>query len=62
LKLKPDYSLAYNNICAALNNLGRYEEGIKACQEALRIDPDFQLAKGNLNWALSAKELKKNPQ
>jgi tetratricopeptide (TPR) repeat protein len=62
LKLKPDYSLAYNNICAALNNLGRYDEGITACQEALRIDPDFQLAKGNLNWALSAKQPKKNPQ
>jgi tetratricopeptide (TPR) repeat protein len=62
LKLKPDYSLAYNNICAALNNLGRYDEGIKACQEALRLDPDFQLAKGNLNWALSAKQPKKNTQ
>jgi protein O-mannosyl-transferase len=62
LKMKPDYALAYNNICAALNNLGRYDEGIKACQEALRIDPDFQLAKGNLDWALSAKQPKKNTQ
>jgi protein O-mannosyl-transferase len=61
LKLKPDYSLAYNNICAALNNLGRYDEGIAACREALRLDPDFQLAKGNLNWALSKKS-KKNKQ
>ena len=62
LKLKPDYSLAYNNICAALNNLGRYDEGIEACQEALKLDPDFRLAKGNLNWALSAKQPKKNTQ
>ena len=60
LKLKPDYAPAYNNICAAYNNLAKYDEGIAACQEALKLDPEFQLAKNNLQWALAAKQPKQN--
>jgi tetratricopeptide (TPR) repeat protein len=59
LKLKPDYALAYNNICAANNMLSKYDEGIQACLHALKIDPNFQLAQNNLNWALSGKQSKK---
>jgi hypothetical protein len=36
-----------------------WDKGIEACQQALKIDPGFQLAKNNLNWALSAKAAKK---
>lgn len=40
-----------NNICVALNDLGRYAEAANACGQALEIEPDFQLAKNNLAWA-----------
>ncbi|MFA6923447.1 MAG: tetratricopeptide repeat protein [Bacteroidales bacterium] len=53
LKLKPDYSDAYNNICSAYNVLGKYDEAIKACEKAIKIKPDYQLAKNNLAWAKS---------
>jgi tetratricopeptide (TPR) repeat protein len=56
LELKPDYAPAFNNICSALNMLGRYDSAIEACQSALHIDPDFELARGNLNWARSSKD------
>lgn len=51
LKLKPDYILAYNNICSAYNELGQYKKAIIACQKALEIDPEFVRAKNNLAHA-----------
>ena len=48
LKLKPDYAVAYNNMCSAFSQLGKYNEAETACLEALKIDPAFQLAKNNL--------------
>lgn len=54
LELKPDYALAYNNICTAYNKMGEWEKAIKACENALRIDPEFERAKNNLNWATSS--------
>jgi protein O-mannosyl-transferase len=59
IKLKPDYALAYNNICAAYNTLAMWDKAIEACEQAIKIAPDFQLAKNNLNWALSSKKLNK---
>ena len=59
LKLNPNGAAAYNNICAAYNNLMKYDEGIQACTQALLIDPSLQIARNNLNWALSAKKSKK---
>ncbi|MEO8216597.1 MAG: tetratricopeptide repeat protein [Acidobacteriota bacterium] len=47
---------AFNNICAAYNSLERWDEAIAACRSALEIDPEFQLARNNLNWAESRRE------
>lgn len=48
---KPQDELAYNNICATLNNLGQYQKGIMACKRALELKPDYELAQNNLAWA-----------
>jgi len=40
--------VAYNNICAAYNQLQQWDQAIAACQRALVIQPDFELAKNNL--------------
>jgi tetratricopeptide (TPR) repeat protein len=40
LRIKPDYTDAWNNIGAAYVNLGRNKEGIASFREALRINPD----------------------
>jgi tetratricopeptide (TPR) repeat protein len=38
LDLRPGYAEAWNNIGAAYNKLGRYEEAAAACEQALRIN------------------------
>ena len=53
LAFRPDYAVAYNNICSAYNQLGRWDEAIDACLQALRHDPGLKLARGNLEWARS---------
>jgi tetratricopeptide (TPR) repeat protein len=51
LDRRPGYAEAWNNICAAYNKLGRYEEAAAACEQALRYKPDFELARNNLQYA-----------
>lgn len=51
LTIKPDYALAYNNMCSAYNHLDQYDKAIEACKRALEISPDFERAKNNLRWA-----------
>lgn len=53
LKIDPKNADAYNNICASYNHLKKWELGATACEKAIAINPDFQLAKNNLNWAKS---------
>lgn len=48
LILRPTYDLAYNNICAAYNQLGKYSEAIRAGEKGLEINPSNELLKGNL--------------
>jgi len=48
IALRPDYSEAFNNICAASNSLGRYADAVAACERALAINPEFPLARNNL--------------
>jgi protein O-mannosyl-transferase len=49
--LKPGSPEAYNNIGAALNEMGLWDEAIVNLNVALRLRPDFQLARNNLAWA-----------
>ena len=42
---------AHNNICSAYNELKEFEKAAGACRTALKFDPNFQLAKNNLDWA-----------
>jgi tetratricopeptide (TPR) repeat protein len=51
---------AWNNLCVAHNLEKDYTDGVKACRQALDIDPHFQLAANNLKWAMD--ELKKDEQ
>jgi tetratricopeptide (TPR) repeat protein len=55
LQLRPNYAEAYNNIAAGYQAMGRWDEAIAAAQEAIRLKPDFQLARNNLAYASSQK-------
>jgi len=55
LKLNRKSADAYNNICSAYNNLKKWNEAIGACQQALKLKSDFQLAKNNLAFAKQRK-------
>jgi protein O-mannosyl-transferase len=55
LKLRPEDALAYNNIAACQGALSHWDEEIEAAQHALRINPGFELARNNLQWAIQHK-------
>jgi tetratricopeptide (TPR) repeat protein len=55
LALRPAYAGAWNNIGAAYNALGKWDEAIEAEKEAIRLDPNSQLAKNNLAWSQAQK-------
>ncbi len=52
--ISPDSPLAENNVCAELNALGRGSEAAPHCEKALRMEPEFALAKSNLEFARRA--------
>jgi protein O-mannosyl-transferase len=58
LSIKPNYALAYNNICSAYNQLKQWEKAEIACKKGLAIEADNALLKGNLSIAINAKEKK----
>jgi tetratricopeptide (TPR) repeat protein len=51
LQINPKAPIAYNNICAAFNGLGRYADAIENCEKAIKLEPAFELAKNNLQLA-----------
>ncbi len=55
ISINPNNSIALNNIGYAYGNLGQWTKGIEYCSRALKIDPNFHLAKNNLNWMKSKK-------
>lgn len=57
LRLRPNYDLAYNNICAAYNALGEWDRAIAAGEKAVKLNPDNQLARDNLAWAIRQEKL-----
>jgi tetratricopeptide (TPR) repeat protein len=55
-KLTPGDAVVHNNICVALNDLGRYTEAVASCKDALDLDPGYALAKNNLAWARAQRD------
>jgi tetratricopeptide (TPR) repeat protein len=55
LALRPGYSLAYNNLCAAYNQLKDWDQAIAAARKGLAADSTNQLLKNNLAVALQEK-------
>lgn len=55
LKLRPNYDLAYNNICASYNSMKNWDKGAEACLKGLSINPNNKMLKNNLEWALKGK-------
>jgi tetratricopeptide (TPR) repeat protein len=51
--LDPRNAVVQNNLCVANTLLRRYDDAIGTCKAALNLEPDFELAKNNLAWALS---------
>lgn len=58
IKLDSTKIAGWNNACASYNMLKKWDEAIDACRRALEINPNFDLARNNLNWALSESEKK----
>lgn len=48
----------FNNLCYAYNELGMFNEAELYGESAIKLDPNFDLAKGNLNYALDKIEIK----
>ncbi len=51
LTIGGESAVVYNNMGAAYCELGRWAEAITALNAALRLKPDFALARNNLAWA-----------
>jgi protein O-mannosyl-transferase len=57
LQIKPDYDLAYNNLCAAYNRLGEWDAAIETANKGLKINPNNERIKNNLAGAINGKKL-----
>ncbi|HLG02276.1 MAG TPA: tetratricopeptide repeat protein, partial [Bacteroidia bacterium] len=54
-RMKPDYGIAWNNICAAYNKTGDFEKAEDAGKKAVALDPGNGLFKNNLRIASERK-------
>lgn len=61
LKRDARSAAAWNNICAASNDLGRWDDAIAAANAALAIDPTLQIARNNLAYAQKMKAASAKP-
>jgi tetratricopeptide (TPR) repeat protein len=52
LELRPNYDLAYNNLCASYVALQQWDNAIKTGQKGLQINPNNVLLKNNLAQAI----------
>jgi tetratricopeptide (TPR) repeat protein len=55
LAIKPDYDLAYNNLCATYNKLGMWNNAIEMAEKGLKINPHNLMLRNNLNEAIKGK-------
>ncbi|MES2140393.1 MAG: tetratricopeptide repeat protein [Bacteroidota bacterium] len=53
IELNPKSAVAYSNLGFAYTIIQQYKKGIEFGQKAVELDSTFQLAKNNLNWALT---------
>lgn len=53
LKLRPGMPAAWNNIALCNAELGQWDAAVGAAREALRLEPESDVVKQNLDWALS---------
>lgn len=53
LRIKPNYALAYNNICSAYIQLEQWEKAVEAGKKGLAIEPTNKLLIGNTDYALN---------
>jgi tetratricopeptide (TPR) repeat protein len=54
-RIDPKNAVVQNNLCVAYIGLGRHDAAIAACNAALVLDKNFQLARNNLTWAQSVR-------
>jgi len=52
LELRPNYDLAYNNLCASYVALQQWDNAIKTGQKGLQVNPNNLLLKNNLAQAI----------
>jgi protein O-mannosyl-transferase len=57
IQLRPDYSLAWNNISVSFIKLGMFDSAIVAGKRAVEFDASNTQAQGNLNFALQQEKL-----
>lgn len=57
IRLRPDYSLAWNNVSAGYIKLGLFDSAITAGQRAVELDTANAQAKGNMTYAAQQKKL-----
>ena len=55
LQLDPRSAEAYNNIGAAYGTMSNWDAGIEAENEALKLNPQLQIAQNNLRWFAAEK-------
>ena len=60
LNVNPKSFQAFNNLCVSYNQLGDFKNGVKYGKLAVEANPNSQLAKNNLNWAISLERKNKN--
>ncbi len=55
LKKIGEDALIYNNLCAAHCEVKEWDKAVSYCEKSLQLQPDFSLAKNNLQWAKDGK-------
>ena len=53
--LKPNYGIAWNNICAAYNKIGEWDSAFVAGKKAVELNPTDELSKNNFIYAQQQK-------
>ncbi|MCS6819357.1 MAG: hypothetical protein NZ522_05345, partial [Chitinophagales bacterium] len=56
----PQDVLLLNNLCASFCELKQWDKALPYCEEAVSLQPDYALARNNLQWARDGKAGKYN--